>query len=80
MEAEKTDLEMQLRASLSGKTRQRGRLVDAAAKAPTAIEAPGRRRASVAKTRECANDAEPKESAYRSDTPVADRKWHLGSA
>jgi len=60
MEAEKTDLEAQLRASLNG-VRER-RLADTASKGPTARRAPGRRRAAAAKGSGCATDADPKES------------------
>ncbi len=58
MEAQKSDLETQLRASLSG-ARDR-RLADAP-KGPTTRRAPGRRRAGAAKERRCETDADLKE-------------------
>jgi hypothetical protein len=61
MEADKTDLEAQLRASLNG-TRERGQRVHAAEDAPIATRAAGKRRAGAAKVRGRATDADAKES------------------
>jgi hypothetical protein len=69
MEADKTNLEAQLRASLNG-ARQGRRFVDAAAKAPIASRGAGKRRAGGIKGSGCAVDAEPKESVHQGGTPV----------
>ena len=68
MEADKTNLEAQLRASLNG-ARERGRRVNAAEDAPMATRAPGKRRAGAAKGRGRATDADAKES-LPSGTPA----------
>lgn len=67
MEAEKTDLEAQLRASLNG-NRKRRRLVDAVAKAPNARCASGRRTAGLENGSGRAT-ADPKESVQANGTP-----------
>jgi ERF superfamily len=67
MEADKTDLEGQLGASLNG-ARERGRPVDAAAPAPTAERAARRRKAPDGSG--CAADAHPKESVHPNGTPA----------
>ena len=68
MEADKTDLEAQLRASLNG-VRERGQ-PDASTEAPIASEKRGRRRANVAKANGCGTDADPKGSVHPSGTPA----------
>ncbi len=68
MEADKTDLEAQLRASLNG-VRERGQ-PDAPTEAPTAGRKRGRRRANVAKANGCGTDADPKGSVHPSGTPA----------
>jgi hypothetical protein len=69
MEADKTNLEAQLRASLNG-TRERGQRVNADEDAPIATRAPERRRAGAAKGRGRATDADAKESVHPSGTPA----------
>jgi hypothetical protein len=69
MEADKTDLKAQVRASLNG-AREQGRLVDAVAEAPIASRTPGRRRAGVAKGSGCSTAADSKESVHPSGTPA----------
>jgi hypothetical protein len=68
MEADKTDLEAQLRASLNG-SRER-RQTDAAAEVPIASKPPGRRRPGVAKGNGRATDADPKGSVHPSGAPA----------
>jgi ERF superfamily len=72
MEADKTDLEAQLRASLNGAS-QRGRLVDAAAEAPIASKVCGRRRTGGAKRNGRATDADLRKPVHPSATqaPIA---------
>jgi hypothetical protein len=69
MEADKTDLEAQLRASLSG---VREGQTDGAAKVPTANPVPGRRRAGLAKGMRGATGADSKEpvQAVRTLPPI----------
>jgi hypothetical protein len=69
MEADKTDLEAQLRASLNG-IRERPRSVDAAAQAPIAGKARGRRKPGVAKGNGCSTDADLKGSVHPNDAPM----------
>jgi ERF superfamily len=69
MEADKTDLEAQLRASLAG-VRERERPVDAAAEAPLPSKARGRRRLRVAKGNGCPEDVDPKGSLHPSGAPA----------
>ena len=72
MEADKTDLEAQLRASLNG-ARQRQRLVDGAAQAPT-TKGVRTTEGRWSKGNGCATDAELKKPAHPSAThaPIAD--------
>jgi len=69
MEADKTDLEAQLRASLN-RTREQGRPVDAAAEAPIASKARGRRRLAVAKGNGCPTNVDVKGSVHPNGAPA----------
>jgi len=69
MEADKTDLEAQLRASLN-KAREQGRPVDAAAEAPIASKARGRRRLAVAKGNRCPTEVDLKGSVHPNGAPA----------
>jgi len=69
MEADKTDLEAQLQASLKA-SRRRARLVAAAAETPKLSMACGRRRASVAKGSGCTTDADPKQPVQTNGAPA----------
>jgi ERF superfamily protein len=69
MEANKTDLEEQLRASLDA-ARERGRSAAATAEAPIGSKGRGRRRARVAKGSECATNADLEASVHPGGAPA----------
>jgi len=70
MEADKTDLEAQLRASLS-RARVEERPVDTDAQVPLASKARGRRRPGAARENGCVTDAGMKESVHPKGAPAS---------